>query len=92
MISSINESEKYFAFLLTFLLLLTACAQVPRVNRHGLPQREYVYQETVKIAYRDESENIQESTVKRESRGRAVTLSPTMPPAFIEFESKMLDV
>jgi carboxyl-terminal processing protease len=45
---------------------------------------------TVKIAYRDESDNIQQRTIERESRGRAISLSPTMPPAFIEFESKRL--
>jgi len=45
----------------------------------------------VKIAYSDESENIREKAINRVSRGRAVTFSPTMPPAFIEFESKRLE-
>jgi len=46
---------------------------------------------TVKIAYRDELENTQERAIKRISRGRAVTLSPTMPPVFIEFEYRRLE-
>ena len=45
---------------------------------------------TVKIDYRDESEKIQKKAIKRKSRGQATSLSPTMPPAFIEFESKRL--
>jgi len=44
----------------------------------------------VNIAYRDESGSIRQRAVNRESRGRATTLSPTMPPAFIEFESQRL--
>jgi len=43
---------------------------------------------TVKIAYLDETEKIQKKAIKRKSRGQATSLSPTMPPAFIEFESK----
>jgi CubicO group peptidase (beta-lactamase class C family) len=45
MIKVIHETLKYPVFLFLLLFLLTACAQVPRVNRHGLPQREYVYQQ-----------------------------------------------
>jgi carboxyl-terminal processing protease len=44
----------------------------------------------VKITYRDEFENIHESAIKRESRGRSRIISRAMPPAFIEFESKRL--
>ena len=46
---------------------------------------------TVKIAYRDEFENTRQRAIKRKSRGRAVTLSPAMPPVFIEFESRRLE-
>ena len=45
MINGINNTVKYPVSLLLFVLFFTACAQVPRVNRHGLPQREYVYQQ-----------------------------------------------
>ena len=44
MIIAINNTLKYPVILFLLALFLTACAQVPRVNRHGLPQREYVYQ------------------------------------------------
>ena len=44
----------------------------------------------VTIAFRDESGSIRQEALKRESRGRPTPLSPTMPPAFIEFESKSL--
>ena len=44
MFNGINETDNYYVILLAFLLLFTACAQVPRVNHHGLPQREYIYQ------------------------------------------------
>jgi len=45
----------------------------------------------VKITYRDEFENIHESAIKRESRGRGRVISPAMPPAIIEFESRRLE-
>jgi len=45
MIKTVNETAIVLVYLLTSLFLLIACAQVPRVNRYGLPQREYVYQE-----------------------------------------------
>ncbi|CAB1078914.1 hypothetical protein D1AOALGA4SA_6634 [Olavius algarvensis Delta 1 endosymbiont] len=45
MINGINSTVKYTASLLLFFLFFTACARVPRVNRHGLPQREYVYEQ-----------------------------------------------
>jgi len=44
MIKDINETLKYPVLLFLLLFFFTACAQVPRVNRHGLPQREYIYQ------------------------------------------------
>ncbi len=43
--NGINETTKFPVFLFLLVFIFTACAQVPRVNRHGLPQREYVYQE-----------------------------------------------
>ncbi|CAB1063136.1 hypothetical protein D1BOALGB6SA_7919 [Olavius sp. associated proteobacterium Delta 1] len=45
MIKAINENLKRLVYLFIILFFFTACVQVPRVNRHGLPQREYVYQE-----------------------------------------------
>lgn len=45
MIYGNNHMVKYIVFLILPVFFLTACAQVPRVNRHGMPQREYVYQE-----------------------------------------------
>ena len=45
MIKVINETLKYPVFLFLLFFFFTACAQVPRVNRHGLPQREYVYEQ-----------------------------------------------
>ena len=36
---------KYPVFLILLVFFFTACTQVPRVNRHGLPQREYAYQQ-----------------------------------------------
>jgi carboxyl-terminal processing protease len=45
----------------------------------------------VKITYRDESENIHESAIKRKSRGRGRIISPAMPPAIIEFEAKRME-
>jgi CubicO group peptidase (beta-lactamase class C family) len=44
MIKAINENLKRLVYLFIIFFFFTACAQVPRVNRHGLPQREYVYQ------------------------------------------------
>lgn len=45
MIKGINETIKYLVFLFLLFLFFTACTHwVPRVNRHGLPEREYVYQ------------------------------------------------
>ena len=44
----------------------------------------------LKIAYRDATGVIQDRTIMRESRGPAVDMSPVMPPAIIEFESKRL--
>ena len=45
MIKVINDTLKYPVFLFLLFFFFTACAQVPRVNRHGLPQREYVYEQ-----------------------------------------------
>lgn len=45
MTNGINKTVKYAVFLFLFVLFFTACAQVPRVNRHGLPQREYIYEQ-----------------------------------------------
>ena len=45
MIKCVNQILKHLALLLIIFFLVTACGQVPRVNRHGLPQREYVYRE-----------------------------------------------
>jgi len=45
MIKFINENLKGLVYLCIIFFFLTACARVPRVNRYGLPQREYVYQE-----------------------------------------------
>jgi len=42
---AIKNTLKHPVFLLLLALFFIACAQIPRVNRHGLPQREYVYQE-----------------------------------------------
>jgi carboxyl-terminal processing protease len=44
----------------------------------------------VTINYGDELGNNKEVSLIRESRGRAVTVSPVMPPAIIEFESRRL--
>jgi len=44
----------------------------------------------VSITYRNEFGIIQEKAITRKSRGQATSLSPTMPPAFIEFESERL--
>ena len=45
MIKGINETLKHLVFLFLLFLIFTACTHwVPRVNRHGLPEREYVYQ------------------------------------------------
>ena len=45
MIHVINHIVKYPVLLILLAFFLTACAQVPRVNRHGMPQRDYVYQQ-----------------------------------------------
>ena len=45
MIHVINHIVKYPVTLILIASFLTACAQVPRINRHGMPQREYVYQQ-----------------------------------------------
>ncbi len=45
MIHVINHIVRYPVFLILFIFFLAACAQVPRVNRHGMPQREYAYQQ-----------------------------------------------
>jgi C-terminal peptidase prc len=44
----------------------------------------------VTITYRDNWGNTWEESLRRKSRGRAVTISPVMPPVIIEFESKRL--
>jgi len=44
----------------------------------------------VTITYRNEFDIIGQKAIMRKSRGQARTLSPTMPPAFIEFESQRL--
>ena len=44
----------------------------------------------VTITYRNEFEIIEKKAITRKSRGQATSLSPTMPPAFIEFESRRL--
>jgi len=44
----------------------------------------------VTIAYRNEFGIIEKKAITRKSRGLATSLSPTMPPAFIEFESRRL--
>jgi C-terminal processing protease CtpA/Prc len=45
---------------------------------------------TLSITYRDAAGVNQQRLIWRESRGPAVDLSPVMPPAIIEFESKRL--
>ena len=45
MIKGINETLKYLVFFFLLFLFFTACTHwAPRVNRYGLPEREYVYQ------------------------------------------------
>jgi len=44
----------------------------------------------VTITYRNEFNIIGEKAIMRRSRGQARTLSPAMPPAFIEFDSQRL--
>ena len=45
---------------------------------------------TLKITYRDVAGVDQQRLITRESRGPTVDLSPVMPPAIVEFESKRL--
>ena len=39
-----STSAMFPVLVVVLVSLFTACAQVPRVNQHGLPQREFVYQ------------------------------------------------
>ena len=64
MIKIIHETLKYPVFLFLLFFFLIACAQVPRVNRHGLPQREYVYQEPEAISKGWDISSLSEEGVK----------------------------
>jgi CubicO group peptidase (beta-lactamase class C family) len=67
MIRCPNNPSKYLPLFLIFILFTAACTHwSPRVNRYGLPEREYTYRQPEKIADGWETASLNEADIDPE--------------------------
>ena len=68
-----NITISYFSFLLIPVIVIVSCThQPPRVNRSGLPQREYSYQIPEKLADGWETSSLEEEGVNLEKIAKLI--------------------
>jgi CubicO group peptidase (beta-lactamase class C family) len=67
MIRCANIPSKYLLLCLIFILVIAACTHwSPRVNRHGLPEHKYLYQQPEKIGDGWETSSLKEEDIDSE--------------------------